>query len=536
MNVRQVFFALGIAKQKKKPVVLLCTSGTASANYLPAIVEAHYSHTPLIVLTADRPPYHQECHAGQTINQTGIYNAFVNWQSTLETPQLSLDYLCYLRETIKSACIRAIRPQPGVVHLNVPFDEPLTPEASETNQNLLNTYVASNISAALEIPSEVNYDSVVYGLSEKLIDRIQGCQRLLFIAGPGYYGNEDSVTHDIIRLCRKLSAPILADALNPLRNNEEAESLTIHNYEFLLRSENLLETLKPDLVLQFGDLPTSKTLRTALTKWNPDLIRLGASFDNQDPSFSQLIAEGVSIAELNSRVLLKDNTGYDYLGKWADTDKRITTEKSVILGELLKSTESVLCHELSTIIDAPCNLFVSNSMIIRDMEVFWRGNKQIDRVFSNRGANGIDGIVSTAFGVAKSEKPLLCLIGDLAFFHDSGGLLLRKQLENKQRVAFILLDNKGGGIFEHLPISKLNPPFESHFATPQDVDVQKLCEAYHVQYQHAVNLESLGKSIQSFLSGKTHESLCLHLKYNRKESYEIRKTVASRVASLLNQL
>ena len=527
------FFALGIAKSKRKPVVLLCTSGTATANYLPAIVEARYSHTPLLVLTTDRPPQQQDCHAGQTVDQVGMYRSYVNWQHNLAVPRSTEQHLRYVRETIKTALVRSLEPQAGVAHLNFPFEEPLCPEFDEPTRDAMKAFVLGLLESNLDLPATVADDSQT-PISEKLREILQENQRAMIVVGPGYYGNSDSVTGDILEISKSLAAPILADALNPFRNCIDAEASIIRNYEFILRSEKMLSDLRPDLVFQLGDFPTSKTLRAALREWDAPLIRLGKGIDNRDPEFSRLIASEVSISGLR-RTLLNRGSDSGYRDDWIRIDRELDSVKLSVLESTAPWTESRLCHELSGIIASPCDLFVSNSMIVRDMEVFWSGNSHVRRVICNRGANGIDGIVSTAFGTAKPDHPVICLIGDLAFLHDAGGLLLKKQLSENQRIAFLVLDNHGGGIFEHLPISKHNPPYEEYFATPQDVDVQKLCDAYQLRYVALGDPQSLRGSLKSFLEEDT-DSVCLHLRFDRKESYRVRKEVTASTIELLNQL
>ena len=528
------FFALGIAKSKRRPVVLLCTSGTASANYLPAVVEARYSHTPLIVLTTDRPQYQQDCHAGQTIDQTGIYSAFVNWQLSLALPQSTEAHLRYLRETMKTACIRSLSPQAGVVHLNIPFEEPLSPASNETERETMSTIVAGLVATEIDIPNTVSYDTDT-AISERILKRVQQCENPLIVVGPSYADVSGPIIRDLVALAEKLNAPIVADALNPMRNCAGAEHLLIRNFEFLLRSGKLQKELKPDLVLLLGDLPTSKTLRGALSDWGCDLICLGQGIDNRDPGFSPLIANQVSIRGLNDAIT-GNHEHRDYLDRWKQVDEQIETAKSTALSDTKTWAEPALCRELASMLSGVCDLFISNSMIVRDMEAYWLGSPKVQRVFTNRGANGIDGIVSSAFGASKSQRPLLCLTGDLAFLHDAGGLLLRKHLSASERIVFLLLDNQGGGIFEHLPISKRNPPFETYFATPQEVDMRKLCEGYRIDYQSVTDHDALAKSLREFLSGKTGSCVCMHLKFDRKASYQLRKEVTACMMDLINEL
>lgn len=529
------FFALGIAKQSKKPVVLLCTSGSAAANYFPAIVEARYAHTPLIVITTDRPPEQQDCHAGQTIDQTGIYHSFTNWAHVMALPEASLDFIKYARETIKHASSRSMSPQLGVVHLNVPFKEPLTPQAGEAESTRLKDYIASKVSIDLALPTTLSAESNGDRLPSALLQKIKKSQSILIVVGPGYQAVEEDTTKALLELAGSLSSPIIADALNPLRNVKTSSEDLIGNFEFLLRSEKQRQVLKPELILQYGDLPTSKNLRAAMNEWDTALVRLGGSLDNQDPSFSQLFAESVSIKALHQELPNGNPKSNAYKSLWLQMDQQVEREKQTAIEQTSVFTESVLCSHLADFIQSPCNLFISNSMVIRDMEAFWKGSPYVRCVFSNRGANGIDGIVSTAFGLAKNELPLLCMLGDLTFLHDSGAPMLRTHLQRNERVAFVLLDNDGGGLFEHLPISKWDPPFESHFAVPQNVNFGKLCEAHGLAYFKAKDLEVFGDKLKSFLSGEIKESICLHLKFNRKMSYRTRKEIAARINETFNK-
>jgi 2-succinyl-5-enolpyruvyl-6-hydroxy-3-cyclohexene-1-carboxylate synthase len=530
------FFALGLAKSSHKPVLLLCTSGTASANYLPAIAEACYSQTPLIVVTADRPAEMQEVHAGQTILQTGIYRSFAQHEVVLGIPEPTLAYVRYLRSTLGHAWFRASHPQCGVVHLNVPFRDPLHPQWTENSrreaQSALQSILQNTISVSVTDTVVDENDTRSCPGFHSLPPPLESCRGLI-VAGPSYQESSNPDWKKLLDLASSRGFPIVADALNPLRNLDTDKSTVCRHYEWYLSDSDKLERLKPDWVLQIGDLPTGKNLRHALQHWDVPAIPAGAGMDNIDPLHCHT---PYRLPDLDSALSWLSQypvpQGEPILREsWICLDERCRSWLANRMPSLDSWVEPSLCHHLPTLLPAPCRLFAGNSMIIRDLENYWPGSAFVTQVLSNRGANGIDGLVSTAFGAAMKGTPVFCLVGDLSFLHDSGALMLKQHLTRSQRLIILLLDNHGGGIFEHLPISRENPPFEAYFATPQQVNFQAFCEAFGVAYRTAETLENIKSHIADALAPTAQTICCIHLAYDRKRSAQWRRELTGSILS-----
>ncbi|MCG8525613.1 MAG: 2-succinyl-5-enolpyruvyl-6-hydroxy-3-cyclohexene-1-carboxylic-acid synthase [Opitutales bacterium] len=526
------FFALGMAKQSDEVIGLVCTSGSAVANYLPAIVEARYSHVPLLVMTADRPERLQNCHAGQTIEQQGIFENFINWEWQMEEPAPDLGYFHGLQKIVREGVEECRIPMNGVVHLNFPFDLPLTPSMKAQERT---TFIEEVFKDWAPSDKMVPQETDPHEELKTLI--LSSYQKILIVAGPSYEKKIKAIK--VLAFAEKFGATVLVDALNPLRNIEHRFECLVSNYHWILGSEKCRAELKPDLVIQIGDLPASTTLRSALEEWKVDRCVVAKGGDKRDPTFSHLVAEYESLEELEEQAGAFDSeSATDFYKVWREKEEKIEELLDrEITPQLQGAIESEvhLCRRFDQLMSADCSLFVSSSMIVRDMEMHWKGSPNVDQIISNRGANGIDGNLSTAFGVSERKGGLaVCLIGDLAFCHDLSASFLTSQLNENSCLIFLVLDNDGGGIFEHLEIAKQDPPFEEYFATPQVVDVAKHCEAFGVNYVQPKTWEDLRRVFESGIDGESVKSICIHLKFCRKESYGIRVALRKKVAELLS--
>ncbi len=529
------FFALGRAKSRGIPVVLLCTSGTASAQYLPAVVEARYSQTPLLVITTDRPLVGQHCHSGQTILQTGIYADFCNHRQMLELPRAEESYVRYLRETLREAVWKTQHPQAGVVHLNFPFEEPLTPSIPSSER----ADVRNQLAYAFFGEVSPARQTMVTMPGDEWQCHARSC---MWILGSGIRWKQASEYADLLQTLAALHIPVCIDGLHPARSLLDSVTPGITNFEGVKHvPPEAQHGMSPDLVFQWGNLPTSKALR----QWLGGLdcarivVQENGESDHRDPGFLRTVAR------------MDPQSALQYCQKWTPG---ISQQKGLfqrwnqfdevamkqIQDHCRSETwcESVLCHKLPTLLRHPCDLFVGNSMIVRDVELFYRGSSHVRHVLSNRGANGIDGLVSTAMGAIRKEFPLLCLIGDLSFFHDAGGLNLASQLQDGCRIVFLLLDNQGGGIFEHLAIAAHGDVFETYFATPQNVKVKPLCEAYGIAYASITSWNELNSALGETLDPEKPSSSvsCFHLRFDRKSSRSFRKSAFSALQLELQNL
>jgi 2-succinyl-5-enolpyruvyl-6-hydroxy-3-cyclohexene-1-carboxylate synthase len=469
------FFALGLAKAHGRPVVLVCTSGTAGANYFPAIIEAQESGVPLLVLTADRPPEMRECRSGQTIDQQKLYGSHVNFYHECAVPVASLAMLRYLRQTLAEAVVRTSQPRRGPVHLNCPFRDPLHPAAEKTPTELL-TSIGSNFFAGLAEPKVATVSALGRsGLSKPFTTEPAG----LIVVGAVETPKGKAFAQIVGQLSRALGWPVLADGLNPLRMHANSAGHLITHYDTILRHEGCAELLRPKRVLCLGGWPTSKILRNWLQQGDPETIMVSDRPINLDP------------LHLRSRALTADPTTWvhgctgrrrlsSYAQQWLAANLQVKNYFSKYWRASTDAFEPRWVPVLARQLPLRTKIFVANSMPVRDLEYFWPATNRGHDIYFNRGANGIDGTLSTALGVASGPGSTVLITGDLALLHDTNGWLLAAKF--KGSLTIVLINNNGGGIFEHLPVAQVTPHFEDFFATPQDVNFKQLCSAYGVKH------------------------------------------------------
>lgn len=509
------FFALGIAKRSGLPVALVCTSGTAGANFYPAIIEARESRVPLLILTADRPPELRDCHSGQTIDQVKLYGNYPNWQTELAAPSLEMGMLRYLRQTIIHAWERSIFPTPGSVHLNIPFRDPLAPIPETAALELRSHFKIEDFFAGLRTfaPNVSPLLREASSTLESAIEEWQQCDRGIIIAGTQSPIFPKEYCSAIAQLSQTLKWPVLAEGLSPLRNYAELNPYLISTYDLILRNQKLAQQLTPKLVIQIGELPTSKQLRTWLDDTQPQRWIIDPSHHNLDPLHGKTTHLRLSIIE--TRFIASPqpapSSQNEYLQLWCEVEGKVRQaidNKMLAINHLLESKTAWL---ISQTLPPETPIFIANSMPVRDVEFFWTTNNFGIQPFFNRGANGIDGTLSTALGIAHRHQSSVMLTGDLALLHDTNGFLLRNKFIG--HLTIILINNNGGGIFENLPIAKFEPPFEEFFATPQDINFTQICATYNVDYEIISSWEHLKQRLNPL---PTKGIRVLEIKTNRK--------------------
>lgn len=479
------FFALGLAKRTGRPTVLICTSGTALANYAPAVAEADHSGTPLLILTADRSLEERACGAGQTLDQVKYFGSQVRHFAELLLPEASLQALCYLRQTLVHALDRSLHSNPGPVHLNFPFREPLAPNLDPNAKPVIKAADLENAATVITRPTEAVV--ACHLMDAVAIERLASHQKGLIIVGDfnpaqGDAGGASAFAEAIAQLSAALGWPVLADVLNPLRAHASSEVACITQYDAILRDLNAERTaaLAPTAILQIGALPTSKTLRAWLRDLDAVTFLLADRPANLDPLHrvaTLLHGNAATLAE----VLEPQKPAAAWLQSWRDAEASTLARNDA----QLEATNALFGGKapwlLSKTLPAETAVFFANSMSVRYAEMFWRTRSDGGAQIGNRGVNGIDGNLATALGLAHGGAPAVCLVGDLAFLHDYSALLLAGQMRGS--LTIVLLNNDGGGVFEFLPIAQHNPPFEKYFATPQTVDVSALCAAHAIDHQ-----------------------------------------------------
>ncbi|MEP6519653.1 2-succinyl-5-enolpyruvyl-6-hydroxy-3-cyclohexene-1-carboxylic-acid synthase [Microcoleus vaginatus] len=545
------FFALGIAKKSYLPTALICTSGTAAANFYPAIIEARESRIPLLILTADRPPELRDCHAGQAIDQVKIYGNYPNWQAELAIPSASRGMLDYLRQTIVYAWERSQFPTPGPVHLNIPFRDPLVPVPDIAVEALETEFNPEDFFAGLE-PIFAGESStppsppLLRGGEESTMQQWQKCSKGIIIAGVAQPQFAEKYCSAIAQISKSLNWPVLAEGLSPVRNYAQLNPYLISTYDLILRNRELADKLTPEIAIQIGDLPTSKELRNWLDKTQLKRYIIDPSHHNFDPLHGKTIHLRTSPENIATNLatiltlvpplikgglggdrtpattnishqippltngestlvppLIKGGLGGDrspatneYLQLWRNTEIQVRQTIDQKLSTINNIIEPKVSWLLSQILPPGTPIFIANSMPVRDVEFFWKPNNLEIKTFVNRGANGIDGTLSTALGVAHRNQSSIMLTGDLTLLHDTNGFLIKNKFVG--HLTIILINNNGGGIFEMLPVAKFDPPFEEFFATPQHINFAQLCATYGVEHEVIEDWEQFKQKL-SFL-------------------------------------
>ena len=511
------FFALGLAKQDHRPVALVCTSGTAAANFLPAVVEAHEAGVPLLVFTADRPPELRGCHSGQSIDQQELYGRFVNQFHEMPLPGATVGKLRGLRKIIEHAWVATARPMVGPVHLNCPFREPLPPLPQVLPAGLtpprLKDFWAGPVGGALRP------DSRYRGPKPFAPGEAAG----VIIVGPNDPVLPHSFVADVARLARSLGWPVLADALSPLRMQAGRSVSLVAHYDAILRSRAVADELSPKRVICVGGWPTSKVLREWLQRADPEVLLLTDRTDNMDGLHLRTRhVRGEFHAWCGDHVAARPP--HAYAKRWLAEEKRLARALGTALDQA-GLVEPAVVPILARHLPARTLVFVASSMPVRDFEYFWPKGRGGRRIAFNRGANGIDGTLSTALGVAHGGDPAVLVTGDLALLHDTNGFLLLPKF--KGSLTILLINNNGGGIFEHLPVAQFNPPFEEYFATPQNIDFRKLCATYGVAH---VRVKSTGQLARLVAMLPRRGVRMLEVRTDRKHDAAFRKQLFAGLA------
>ncbi|UOE54789.1 2-succinyl-5-enolpyruvyl-6-hydroxy-3-cyclohexene-1-carboxylic-acid synthase [Cytobacillus oceanisediminis] len=467
------FFALGIAKASQKPAALLCTSGTAAANYYPAIVEARYSRVPLIVLTADRPHELRDVGAPQAIDQIHLYGKNAKWFVEMAPPENTAEMLRYARTVCARAASAAQGSPAGPVHLNFPFREPLVPQLDRADLFELHE----------RTEGYVNIQGGQFGLHneqyKEMAQILNSAQKGIIVCGPL---EKSDFPAAVIKLAEKLKYPIIADPLSQLRSGLHEGSCIIDAYDSFLKTEDAKKELKPDVIIRFGAMPVSKPL-TIFMKENSTArqIIVDGGGGWRDPAL--LSTEMIHCDELlfceSVYPYLNTPENDEFIALWKKIND-LTRSRLADINAVDELSEGKLFFQLAELLPEGSTLFVGNSMPIRDLDTFFHYNQKGIRVMANRGANGIDGTVSTALGAGMASQPLYLVLGDLTFFHDLNGLIASKQYEID--INILLINNNGGGIFSFLPQANHPRNFEKLFGTPLDLDFSHAIKMFGGQY------------------------------------------------------
>ena len=517
------FMALGIAKAHKEPTVLVCTSGSAVAHYLPAILEAQYSGVPLIVLSADRP--HTLLHVGapQTVDQHKIFGTAVNYFEELAVPQES-HYYTYPRQVARKAYMKAMDTKKGPVHINVPLFEPLVPELSRNHFEAGRSYfkvVKPNYSSVFGCDNRNNLTHVNNAIdithgndgTKEINDLLERYERILILAGPQIDIDE---ANTIRFFGEALQAPILADPLSNVRGCGTSK-VVISTYDALLAGQALWNELKPDCVIQFGQIVVSKRVQQMIASWTDvEYIEVNPTMDSMNPTGKTTMHVQASI-DVFTHLYGKNNNSDEYLKLWQRLEQEGKKQLSTAIDEP-HCFEGRTIRELQKQIPEDGQIFVANSMTIRDFDYFWFSGESKAVLYGNRGVNGIDGTISTALGLAVNGRPTYLVTGDLSLFHDLNGLAVAKT--HNLNLTIILHNNDGGGIFEYLP-QKGTKHFDYLFSTSQGLDYSGAAKLYGCGYTKISSPNELS-SVLANVSQETGVHI-IEIPTNREYSRELHK-------------
>ena len=517
------FMALGIAKAHKEPTVLVCTSGSAVAHYLPAILEAQYTGIPLVVLSADRP--HTLLHVGapQTVDQHKIFGTAVNYFEELAVPQES-HYYTYPREVARKAYMKAMDTKKGPVHINVPLFEPLVPELSRNHfeagrssfkvvkPNYSSVFGCDNRNNLTHINNAIDIAHGNDGTNE-INDLLKRYERILILAGPQIDIDE---AETIRSFGEALQAPILADPLSNVRGCSTSK-VVISTYDALLAGQALWNELKPDCVIQFGQIVVSKRVQQMIASWTDvEYIEVNPTMDSMNPTGKTTMHMQASI-DVFTHLHGKNNSSDTYLNIWRRLDQAGKKQLSTAIDEP-HCFEGRTIRELQEYIPEDGQVFIANSMTIRDFDYFWFSRESKAILYGNRGVNGIDGTISTALGLAVNGRPTYLVTGDLSLFHDLNGLAVAKT--HNLNLTIILHNNDGGGIFEYLP-QKGTKHFDYLFSTSQGLDYSGAAKLYGCGYTKISSPDELSSVLAKI--GQESGVHIIEIPTNREYSRELHK-------------
>lgn len=470
------FFALGMAKTSNQPVVLLATSGTATANYLPAIVEANISHIPLIVLTTDRPQELQEIGAAQTIDQVKMYGSNIKEYAQIVLQDDNEDVTEYIDYKVQQLVNKAKSKPAGVVQINLPLRKPLMPD--------LNTKWPAIVQQTLVNNDQKPGLAVIKEITQYLMSK-----KVLILAGPV----EEKIDKNAIQvneLADKFSVPVIGDVLSGIRPSKWA----INGIDALLEADVINNELIPDVVIRLGGTPVSARVNVWLKNNDVSVIQVGINSFGRDytrhvKSTIQCDEQEFLSALINQPATRVEN---EFANMWLMAKDKLNN--IITNAEFSEATLPNALKELPY----GSEIFIANSMPIRDMDNYFVPKNPI-RAYANRGANGIDGTISSAFGMAMSNNPAYLLTGDLTLFHDMNGLMLSKQANLS--LTIIVVNNNGGGIFSFLPQAQAKEYFEPMFATPLNLSIQKIAMLYDAIYILAKDAKTLATHINKPANG-----------------------------------
>ena len=511
------FFALGLSKANAAPTVIVTTSGTAVAELYPAIIEAYQQRISLIICTADRPKYLRNTGANQTINQTNIYKNHIKIFFDMGLPtadSFHLEKFSHKVDKVIAACRYLDK---GPVHINFQFEKPFEPDS------FTDSISKETIKSVFAIPLAAK---ILSGTKLKLPDNFifklkKGSSGLIFCGGGSF---ENTFGSKIVKLSNQLNYPIIADGTSPLRYGKCSKNNVIVNAAAFLKNEKIARSVNPKIILQFGKAPTSNTLLQFFKKSSAEKYVVNESGDLHDPSRTVKRIFKVPPEQFIDMILshsFEQNSLKNNLKKYfRSLELKSEKVKTSIIYKAAFPFEGRIINEIINSIPNNSNLVISNSTPVRDVDFFSPASKKNISVFTNRGASGIDGVISTSLGIAAANtRPTFLIIGDLAFYHDLNSLQIAKKYDIP--LTIILVDNNGGGIFNMLPVKDYKNVFDKYFKTELNIDFKFLVKGFGGDYSLIKSWNSLNSKLNDL--HKDSKFSVLHIKTDSEKSLAIRK-------------
>ncbi len=493
------FLGLGLAKATGSATALVCTSGTAAANWYPAVVEASMDDIPLVLITADRPAELRNSGANQTIDQRRLYGVYPREFIDLPAPQPDSEESGAAYAAGAKAVRCAHDRRPGPVHINAAFAEPLVPPAGHTHVNWPEVSV-THPALPLLAPNPDNMESLAADITGK-----PG----LIICGRAVYADEFS--NAVVELAQELDCPVIADPLSGLRWGPHDRHRITVSADLFLRSESLRSGYRPQWALQFGAAPTSAPVLQMLADIGQGLNLVSDRERWADPSRTagrKIVSDPLLLVQALMDMDLSP-AREDSFQAWSHMDRMGT---ALAQQPELRPMEAALVRAIEETLPTGTRLFIGNSMVIRSFDTFATGRDEALPVFGNRGASGIDGNISTLLGIASGGAgPVIGVIGDLTLYHDMNGLLAAKGLD----ATIIVINNGGGGIFDLLPQRELED-FDRLWLTPTGLKLERVAKLYDLNYEKVDSADKLEAAITESLDRPGVD--LIELPVNRKES------------------
>ncbi len=522
------YFAAGYARATNTAAVLICTSGTAVANYFPAVIEAANENLPLLILSADRPSELRDTGANQTIDQPGIFGKYVRRQFDFPcpTPEIPLKYVL---TTIDSAIHHTQQSPAGPVHINCMFREPLAPPANGVtdglNFNEINRWLETSKPCTVYFSAKKNMPDEEI---KKAASTINSSASGLIVLGEL---PQDCDRRAVLRFCCELNWPVFADIQSGLRLKKTGAPFLPY-FDQLLLSEKFKTAFNPDTIVQLGDRIVSKRLLQFIENTVPDnyilvadhpyrrdeLHQVSMRFDLPIASFCQSLHNHLILAQSSTNIIGANAAAGEQIAKFC--------QQSHTLNEI------VIAHSIAAIIPPGRGLFLGNSMPIRDMDMYGGLSENDIEIAANRGASGIDGNLATACGFAAGlQKPVTVLLGDLAALHDLNSLHLISQ--SSQQMIIILINNHGGGIFDFLPVAQVTPHFEKFFSTPHEFNFKNAAKMFSIRYRSPANIIEFKQSYQKLVD--TGQPAIIEIFTDRGQNRQLHRQLQTRLANNINR-